>query len=232
MKFVQKIKRILGISGAKIFETNIEYWEERSKKYGAKAVLNLGLLDKENEIFEIQKQAIIPHLKAALDGTEQTLLDFGCGPGRFSSYLAKVTNCKVIAVDPIQSLLDAAPNQDNISYRLIKDGAIPVANASIDVLWVCLVLGGIKDKEIPSVVKEFKRVLRPGSLVCFVEKTAPVQYAEYWRSRSEEDYIEMFPFLEVEKKGEYMELDSTISIFIGREYFSDFSKTLKISHRV
>ena len=82
-----------------------------------------------------------------LTGNEKTILDFGCGVGRFSAPLAKISNCKVIAVDPIEHLIKMAPKDDNVEYQVIQEGILPLDDASIDVIWVCLVLGSITNTE-------------------------------------------------------------------------------------
>ena len=137
---LQKINRLF--SQHIISRSAIGMWKKRAKKYGARAVLNIGHSAEEvDAVTQMQKGKIFPILKNALTGDEKTTLDFGCGPGRFTTDLAEITQGNVIGVDPIQNFLDIAPRHSSVEYRLMKKGVIPVVDESVDIVWICLVLG-------------------------------------------------------------------------------------------
>src|SRR6185312_8927298 len=123
----------------------IRAWRLRAEQLSARAVFNAGHADAElDQVTERQKRELYPRLRELLNGTERLALDLGCGTGRFSGDLAALISGRVIAVDPVQRLLDLAPAHRGVEYRRMKVGRIPAATGSIDLVWICLVLGGIR----------------------------------------------------------------------------------------
>jgi SAM-dependent methyltransferase len=85
----------------------IQYWERRVRDHGRRAVLNLGHSDEEFERFTAwQWDQLSPSLRAQLRGDEKSILDFGCGAGRFTPELARLIGGRAIGVDPIPRLLE------------------------------------------------------------------------------------------------------------------------------
>jgi SAM-dependent methyltransferase len=164
-----------------------------------------------------QKSILYPHLKSRLKGNERRVLDFGCGPGRFTADLAALVG-ECIGVDPIQALLDLAPASPRVTYRPIAEGAIPLEDSSTDVVWCCLVLGGLKDSVLSSSIREIQRVLRPGGLLFLVENTQEKADGPHWRFRSRRTYAALFvgiPLLEVACT--YYDAGEEISVMTGRK---------------
>lgn len=220
MILLKKIKgKISAIINAVTFSP-IKYWEDRAKKYGELAVLNLGH-GKEglNKIKEIQLQTIFPVLKDQLRGNENTLLDFGCGSGRFSVELANLIGGNVTAVDPIDHLLQLAPKADNINYKKIVDNKIPAADSSFDVIWICLVLGGItSNHNLKLAVDEINRVARPNALLLLIENTSNKKNILSWKYRSKDTYISLFKKFDLKNLIDYDDLGERNSIFAGRKF--------------
>jgi ubiquinone/menaquinone biosynthesis C-methylase UbiE len=199
----------------------ILYWKFRAKQFGVRSVLDMRHSEKEIEnVTSMQIQEIFPYLKAQLDGTEKIILDFGCGPGRFTVKLAEMIQGKVIGVDPIKSLLDIAPVETNVSYKIIKNNHIPLEDHSVDVVWVCLVLGGLHGKVLQESINEICRVLRPKGLLFLVEKTTEIRNSDKnkatWSPRSIDEYKIMFPSINLKHLHDYYDLDARISIIAGR----------------
>jgi len=122
----------------------MQQWEDRASRFGVRAVLNLGHSETEiPQVTERQRRELYPLFRAALRGDERLILDFGCGPGRFTGDLAEMINGRAIGVDPIRNLLDLALPHPSVEYRLMLEGRIPLESASVDAIWICLVLGGI-----------------------------------------------------------------------------------------
>src|SRR5688500_2232654 len=140
---------------------DLEYWQERARKYGARSVLNLGhTLAEMDSVTRYQANTLFPILQRKLKGDEQVVLDFGSGPGRFTPALADLTGARAIGVDIVQHLLDIAPQHERVEYRLIVDGRIPLADQSVDVVWITLVLGAItQPADLQHSVREIERVL-------------------------------------------------------------------------
>lgn len=194
----------------------LAYWEDRARRYGARAALHLGHPASEvDAVTRRQRERLLPALSALLRGDERLALDFGCGPGRFTPDLARRVG-SAIGVDPIERLLALAPSDPDVEYRLLRGGRIPVADAEVDVAWVCLVLGGLRDEELEQAGAELRRVLAPGGLLFLVENTSERCDAPHWRFRSCEAYRTRLAWARLELLGEYDDLGERVSILAGR----------------
>jgi SAM-dependent methyltransferase len=196
----------------------ITAWRMRAEHLNARAVFNAGHADADlDAVTAMQKRELYPRLRQMLAGTERIALDFGCGTGRFSGDLAELINGRVIAVDPVQRPLDLAPRHKRVEYRLMWPGKIPVATASIDLVWICLVLGGVQGKVLQSTLRELDRVLKPSGLVFLVENTTSVAGTGFWTFRSIGEYRAILPGISLDHLGDYIDLGERISIFAGRK---------------
>jgi SAM-dependent methyltransferase len=199
-------------------EAGLAYWEIRAQTYGARAVVNLRHREDELEaITRRQLDEILPHLVRCLRGDERIVLDFGCGPGRFTAHLAEAIHGRAIGVDPIQTLIDLAPRGPGVQY-LVSDGHfIPLSDASVDVVWICLVLGGLPDARLPETVLELERVLRPGGLLFLVENTSAKENCPHWFFRPVGWYSRLLRFAPLSHLHDYDDLGECISIMAGRK---------------
>lgn len=228
----QRITRILRRLGGGLERrraSGIAYWEERARKYGVRSVLDVR--HSEDEIAAVtarQKEILFPLLAAELGGGETSILDlgggetsildFGCGTGRFTTGLADLVGGRAVGVDPIQYLLDLAPRQEGVEYRCMQEGVIPLGDASMDVVWVCLVLTAITEEAVLQLsVREIERVLRPGGLLFLVENTSAKRGRTHVAFRSAADYRKLFPGVQLRAVGEYQDVGERISVLAGRK---------------
>lgn len=96
-------------------------------------------------------------------GKPARVLDVGCGPGSGSAALRKrFASAQVIALDmALPMLRRLKPGWRRPLARVCADArALPLADASIDVLFSNLCIQWIDD--LPALFDEFRRVLRPG----------------------------------------------------------------------
>ena len=212
IKFISRFLRWL-----KGGESNLSYWEKRAEQWGRRAVLHLGHAPEAYEsVTDNQKAILLPELRARLIGTEQTILDLGCGPGRFTPDLAKLTG-HAIGVDPITSFLDLAPSGPGIEYMEMVDNRIPIPPDSVDVVWLCLVLGGlVRPEDLQIMVDEIDRVLTSSGLLFLVENTHSKPNEDHWVYRSVEEYKALFPSHALAEVLEYQDLGERISVLAGR----------------
>lgn len=195
-----------------------EYWRDRVRRFGRRSVLHLSHGDDEyDEVTRRQKEEIFPHLRKALNGNEKTALDFGCGPGRFTTGLAEIIGGRAIGVDIVPEIISIAPKEENVIYELMKEGSLPLPDDSVDVVWCCLVLGGIKGAVLEKSLKEINRVLKDNGLLFLVENTSEKKNGDNWEFRSADDYKEMLPFAPLSHLHDYEDLGERISIFAGRK---------------
>lgn len=73
-----------------------------------------------------------------------TVLDLGCGTGRFSTLIAQRPRATVIGVDPSIAMLrkaQGATETGNICYAVAEAERLPLAASSCDVVWMSQVEG-------------------------------------------------------------------------------------------
>lgn len=195
------------------------YWKMRAEAFGIASVLNLAHGEAGIEsVTEKQKREIYPFLKSWLDGTECLVLDFGCGPGRFTKDLASMIQGKAIGVDPVSVLLSMAPSAENVEYRLMREGVIPVPDSQVDVAWVCLVLGGLTDSILQQTARELRRVMKGGALLFLIENTSVKENGPHWIFRTHDEYRQVFSWAKLTSLHDYEDLGERISIMAGRKF--------------
>ena len=196
------------------------YWENRVKKYGKRSVLNIGHSEEDFDVTtQKQKDILFPLLNQELRGDEALILDYGCGNGRFTLELANFICGRAIGVDPIKALLDMAPKGQNVKYVLTHEGEIPLHSETVDIVWVCLVMGGITDEQLlKRTINEIRRVLKSDGLLFLSENTSEVPNTHYWKYIPVEVYKELFYFADLRHISDYYDLNERISIMSGRKY--------------
>lgn len=95
------------------------------------------------------------------------IIDLGCGTGRFSRPLAERFQARVIAIDPSQTMLDAARAKGAgaaIEYHLAPAEALPLPDASADCVFISMAFHHFSKPQ--QAARECRRVLRPHGRVC------------------------------------------------------------------
>lgn len=208
MKVLNRLRRLSKDRGLK-------YWETRAKKFGKVSVLNLNHSEDDLEkVTDKQISEIFPHLEKYRNVGFNKALDYGCGIGRFSGMIADTFNCKVDALDPIKELRELAPNHPMVSYHGLEH--LKNHKDKYDFIWVCLVLGGLQEKEIVRIASLFKRITHEDSVFCLIENTTPGKGSANWRFRSVEKYQHLFQEFDLSKVGTYQDLNEEISIMLGK----------------
>jgi ubiquinone/menaquinone biosynthesis C-methylase UbiE len=177
-------------------------------------------------ITRVQQEAIWPHLVAALDGTEQRALDFGCGMGRWTPALADLVGY-ALGVDPTPELLTYAETHRPVGgsgvleYAPYVRGRIPADDQWFDVLWVCMVLSTVLDDAMfHTTLEELRRVLRPGALIVLTDNTSredgrPIRSGDSM-SRTVKEYRQAFAWADLRRVGQYIDWHEINTVFVGR----------------
>jgi ubiquinone/menaquinone biosynthesis C-methylase UbiE len=104
---------------------------------------------------------------ASCSGSQRldTILDLGCGTGRFSEFLAAHFEAEVVGVDPSKKMLDQARKklQDRrVRYELGSGEAIPLTDDSVDLIFMSMSFHHFDDQTLAA--RECRRVLRDGGI--------------------------------------------------------------------
>jgi ubiquinone/menaquinone biosynthesis C-methylase UbiE len=127
--------------------------------------------------------------KCAPRGRLATILDLGCGTGRYSGALANHFNADVIAVDRSAKMLAEARKKSapQVHYARAPGEALPLRDGSIDMVFMSMVFHHFDDPLLAA--RECRRVLRDGGVVCLraatVDRIATYPYVPFFsRSRA------------------------------------------------
>jgi SAM-dependent methyltransferase len=97
----------------------------------------------------------------------QSIVDLGCGTGRFSAGLARRFNANVIGIDPSRKMLDQARSgsiTSGVVYACGSAEAIPLRSDSIDMIFISMAFHHFTDPQL--VAQECRRVLRESGRLC------------------------------------------------------------------
>lgn len=97
----------------------------------------------------------------------ETLLDYGCGPGKVAERIVRRYGLRVIAVDASAEMLAIATQRHShpgvTHHRLPEKLPTTLADESIDAAMICFVFVVLPSREqLRAIVAEVWRVLRPG----------------------------------------------------------------------
>lgn len=111
----------------------------------------------------------------------RTVVDLGCGTGRFSAALGERYAARVIGIDPSQKMLQApAPAGDKGPCYVRAGGEhVPLRNGCADLVFMSMVWHHLRDKDKAG--REIARVLRPGGYFCIRLSTTDVLETSVYR---------------------------------------------------
>jgi ubiquinone/menaquinone biosynthesis C-methylase UbiE len=104
----------------------------------------------------------------------ETLLDYGCGPGKVAHRIAREYNLRVVAVDPSAEMLAIAAQRHShprVTYHRLPDHRLAfLADGSMDAAMACFVFLVLPSREqVRAIAAEVWRVLRPGGRFVILE---------------------------------------------------------------
>lgn len=94
-----------------------------------------------------------------------SILDLGCGTGRFSAALALRFSAHVTAIDPSFKMLECASSKLNSGVTFLRGAAesIPLADSSVDLVFASMVFHHFQSPALA--FSECRRVLRSGGIL-------------------------------------------------------------------
>lgn len=168
-----------------------ETWEDRALKDNLQPVLDpTDTQGVKNEYINIvHKAALSQYLLLCAN---DTILDFGCGVGRLTSFLGR-NGARVIGIDITPSMIEKArrryPEQTFIHY---DGGKLPFEDNSLDHIVSVFVLQHITSlDDLNRIAKEFIRCLKKGGRIHLIEQVSK-DNSDYYLHRLPQDYLEAF----------------------------------------
>ncbi|MBB5174276.1 class I SAM-dependent methyltransferase [Texcoconibacillus texcoconensis] len=91
--------------------------------------------------------------------SQRTVLDFGAGTG---SNCVLCSPDQYLGVDPNHERVNYAKTvYPNYQFKPLSGNQLPIESQSIDTIMIIAVLHHIDPKEMPNIIEEFRRVLKP-----------------------------------------------------------------------
>lgn len=181
---------------------NLEYWEGRHKDMTDERIVGRIDWTRAEYYKELDRWASIiePHLKQVQpqqSSNNSTVLDIGCGVGRWTNLLSKYFTdyygCD-ITDNAIEKTKIAAENI-GLNYTLTKivDNILPFKNIKFDLVWTCVVLQHIVDKELLEYyAQQMSYAVKPEGYLLITENIAECKDSHYMNFRPESYYKELF----------------------------------------
>jgi len=135
------------------------------------------------EVLDLWMNVVSSHVR---DQCITTIVDLGCGTGRFSQALAIRFDAQVVGLDPSRKMLEQARRKrrdPRIRYELGRGEGIPLSNNSIDLIFMSMVFHHFDNPTLA--VRDIRRVLRDGGTV-FLRAGTRERISSY-------PYVDFFP---------------------------------------
>lgn len=113
------------------------------------------------DVLDLWMKAVAGYVK---DREIKTVLDLGCGTGRFTEALAVCFDTEVVGVDPSTKMLEQAQakrRDQRVRYEPGPAEAIPLPDNSVDLIFISMALHHFADPSVAA--RECHRVLRDGA---------------------------------------------------------------------
>jgi len=110
------------------------------------------------EFLDLWMNVVSAHVK---DQRIKTILDLGCGTGRFTEALAIRFDAQVIGIDPSKKMLARARSKssdDRIRYEQGRAESIPIPDNSVDLIFMSMIFHHFDNPRLAA--RECRRVLR------------------------------------------------------------------------
>ncbi len=135
------------------------------------------------EFLDLWMNCVVSHVS---DRTIKTILDLGCGTGRFTEALRARFDAEVIGIDPSQKMLEQARSKQpdgRIRYEAGRAESIPLPDNSVDLIFMSMIFHHLDDPALAA--RECRRVLRDGGTL-FVRTGIHERISSY-------PYFDFFP---------------------------------------
>jgi ubiquinone/menaquinone biosynthesis C-methylase UbiE len=139
-----------------------------------------------DRLFEpINKRLRVLGLRLFLPKKGMAVLDVGCGTGLLLDLYRKY-QCALYGIDPSPSMLEIARRRlgDEAKLHLGDASDMPYENGSFDLAVAMLVLHEMNGATRSSVMREMKRVLKPGGRMLLIDfHPGPIRPLQWWTTK-------------------------------------------------
>jgi ubiquinone/menaquinone biosynthesis C-methylase UbiE len=135
------------------------------------------------EFLDLWMDVVVSHVS---DRTIKTILDLGCGTGRFTEALRARFDADVVGTDPSKKMLEQARRKqldDRVRYEAGRAESIPLPDNSVDLIFMSMIFHHLDDPALAA--RECRRVLRDEGTV-FVRTGIRERISSY-------PYFDFFP---------------------------------------
>ena len=135
------------------------------------------------QLLDLWMNAVASHIE---NTSIHTILDLGCGTGRFSEALAARFNSDVIGIDPSKKMLEQARSKQldsRVRYEPGSGEGIPLDDSSVDLIFMSMIFHHFQDPFLAA--RECRRVLRDRGKI-FVRTGTRERIMSY-------PYVDFFP---------------------------------------
>ena len=142
------LKKILNKLSLKDKDAGSFDYRELLKKYGKNAVIDSRHQKQDFEyVTKKQKEILFPILNKLVKKKIHSVLDFGCGVGRFTKDLGNFFNCNILGVDTSRDLIDLCQVDEKVKFLCVDKYCSQVKD-KFDLVFIAQVINGISDNEV------------------------------------------------------------------------------------
>lgn len=199
------------------YDKEFNYWDDRAERFGKRSVYNMTHSVNELQTVDVIQRNIYGELLDKIISSKlDVAIDFGCGFGRFTGFLAENYAKKVYGIDATKKLIDIALPHEKVEYIHLTGNKIPLKDNSISLVFISLVLGGITNQDdLINVVAELRRVAKPSAAFLIAENTQKTPDSEYWHYRGADYYKKLFNFVDFVHETKYYDCGEEITVLLG-----------------
>jgi SAM-dependent methyltransferase len=148
-----------------------ELFDSYDRSYGAVVQSSIDFAGLPHSFFMTAKAEMLRDLIAArLGGVHKpSALDVGCGVGAFHPFLREM--CRRLCGTDVSeaSIAQARHGNPGIEYEAYDGDVLPYGHASFDLATAVCVMHHVRPPKWVAFLRELRRVVRPGGLVCIIE---------------------------------------------------------------
>jgi ubiquinone/menaquinone biosynthesis C-methylase UbiE len=163
--------------------------------------VDYNILAKDYDLTRTANIDTISLFAADLPLDDKIILDFGCGTGNYVYAIKKLTTADIYGVEPSDGMREKAAAK-GVDVRSGDHSIIPFSDGYFDFIYMIDVIHHVPDLKM--MFSEFRRVLKPGGLVCILTESHRQLETRFW--------VKYFPTTVAVEKKRYPDVSEIINI--------------------